>query len=222
MRVEIDNFIIESDKQYDYFEDVVNYIVDNQQRVFEFFEIDRLPYKPTIRIWSYEPFKKHIVSKYGEILPYMSGDADWPTHTITMLNIEDLKQYTTHTEADVNRLQTTAMHEIVHQCHFSFHTDFRETTWLAEGLAQILGGQQQRMSSLDECDFESLKKDFRHCKGAYKYSFIITEYILNNYPHEEVKRLYSDPDYLRERSNTIFDEAKDWVNEQLNNDIKKH
>ena len=59
---ELDNFIIESDKELDYFEDVVNHIIENERRVFEFFKLDKLPNKVRIMILSYEPFKEFVVS----------------------------------------------------------------------------------------------------------------------------------------------------------------
>jgi len=205
---EIDNFIIESDININYFDDIVNYIKENEKRILSFFELDKLPNKVNIKILSYEPFKEFIISKYGEILDYISGDSDSKTKTIRILNIEDQAKYTIHKNVDVDKIKKTALHEIVHQCHHVYHTDYRNTSWFAEGLATNLANQNYILSNLDECDFDRLKNDFRHYKGNYNFAYTIVNYILNNYSKEEIHKLYSNPDYLREKNDMIFEEAK--------------
>ena len=57
MKKELDNFIIESDVQLDYFNDIVEHIAKNEQRILEFFKLKKLPNKVKILILSYEPLK---------------------------------------------------------------------------------------------------------------------------------------------------------------------
>lgn len=215
MKKELDNFIIESDLELDYFEEVVNHIIQNERRILEFFKLEKLPNKVKIKILSYEPFKEFVVSKYGEIQDYVSGDSDSKTSTIRILNIADQIKYTTHKNASVERIKGTALHEIVHQCHHVFHNDYRGITWFAEGLATNISNQDYELKNLNECDFDKLRSDFRHYKGSYSFSYTLVNYILNNYTEEEIIRLYKEPDYLREKADIIFEEAKVWVNEQL-------
>ena len=215
MRKELDNFIIESDIELDYFDEVVNHIIENERRILEFFKLEKLPNKVKIMILSYEPFKEFVVSKYGEIQDYVSGDSDSKTSTIRILNIADQIKYTTHKNASVERIKGTALHEIVHQCHHVFHNDYRGITWFAEGLATNISNQDYELKNLNECDFDKLRSDFRHYKGSYGFSYTLVNFILNNYSDEEITKLYKNPDYLREKANSIFEEAKIWVNEQL-------
>lgn len=42
---ELDNFIIESDIKLDYFDEVVNHIIENEKRILDFFKLDKLPNK---------------------------------------------------------------------------------------------------------------------------------------------------------------------------------
>lgn len=210
MKKELDNFTIESDLELDYFFEVVNYIKENENRILDFFDLDRLPNKVTILILSYEPFKKFIISKYGEILDYTSGDSDSKTNTIRILNVEDQIKYTRHKNADIDKIKKTAIHEIVHQCHHLYHNDYRQTTWFSEGLAKNLAKQENKTVVLSDCDFNQLKNDFRHYDGNYAYASIIVNYILNNYSKEEIKKLYSDPDYLRNNADRLFNEAKEF------------
>lgn len=219
MKKELDNFIIESDIDLDYFDEIVNYIIENENRLLNFFKLDKLPHKVNILILSYAPFKDFIISKYGEILSYICGDSNSSTHTIRILNVDDQIKYTTHKDADVERIKDTVLHEIVHQCHHVYHTDYtgyRQTTWFSEGLATNISNQKYEIQDLNQCDFDKLKTDFRHYKGSYKYAYTIVNYILNNYSDEEIEKLYKNPDYVREKANIIFEEAKIWANNQSN------
>lgn len=211
MKIELNNFVIESNKKLDYFSDIVNYITENEKRILDFFELEKLPQKVKIFIFSYEPFRKFIISKYGEILNYVSGDSDSQTNTIRILNIEDQIKYTIHKNANIDKIKGTILHEIVHQCHNVYHHDYRQIIWFSEGLATNISNQDYELKDLSECDFEKLKEDFRHYKGSYGFSYTIVNYILNNYTKEEINKLYIDPDYLREKSNTIFEEASNWI-----------
>lgn len=222
MKIELDNFIIESDIFINYFDDIVNCIVENEKRILSFFKLEKLPKKVIILILSYDTFKDFIVSKYGEILSYVCGDSDSKTNTIRILNIEDQIKYTIHKDACVEVIKNTALHEIVHQCHHVYHTDYRQTIWFSEGLANNISNQKYNLISLDECDFDKLQNDFRHYHGSYRFSYTITNYILNNYSEEEIEKLYKDPDYVRKKADEIFDGAKIWVNNILNSkSIKK-
>ena len=58
MKKELENFIIESDIQLDYFEEVVEHIAENEKRILDFFKLERLPNKIKILILSYKPFKE--------------------------------------------------------------------------------------------------------------------------------------------------------------------
>lgn len=221
MKKELDNFIIESDIDLDYFDEIVDYIIENEKRLLDFFKLDKLPHKVNILILSYEPFKEFIISKYGEILSYVCGNSNSSTNTIRILNVDDQIKYTTHKDADVKRIKNTALHEIVHQCHHIYHTDYKQnykqTTWFSEGLATNLSNQNYDIQDLNECDFDMLKNDFRHYKGNYRFAYTIVNYVLNNYSDEEIEKLYKKLDYLREKTNIIFEEAKTWTSNQLNN-----
>lgn len=217
MKKELENFIIESDIQLDYFEEVVEHIAENEKRILDFFKLERLPNKIKILILSYKPFKEIIISNYGEILNYVRGNSSSETNTIIVLNIEDQIKYTIHKDADIKSLKDTVLHEIVHQCHHVYHNDHRQIIWLSEGLATNLANQNYKISDLNKCDFDKLKNDFSHYKGSYIYAYTIVKYVLNNYSNEEIEKLYKNPNYLREKSSKIFEEAKSWTNNILFN-----
>ena len=216
LKKEFDNFIVESDKKLDYFDEIVNHILENEKRILNFFKLKKLPKKVKIMILSYEPFKEFIISKYGEILSYMSGDSDQKTNTIRILNIEDQIKYTIHKSADVTKIKGTVLHEIIHECHHTYHNECQKTIWFSEGLATNLSYQKYELKCLDDCDFKALQGDFRQYPKSYNYSYTIVKYVLDNYSMEEIEKLYKDLDYLIERSQAIFEEARIWVGKNTN------
>ena len=206
MRCELDNFIFESDINIDFFDDVVNYAKDNEKFILDFFKLDKLPNKFKIIILSYKSFKDFIISKYGEILDYVCGDSDSSSKTIRILNVDDQIKYTSHKDASIDKIKSTILHEIVHQCHHIFHNDCNQIVWFAEGLATNLSKQDNSIVDLNNCDFNRLKNDFRHYNGNYNCAHTIVNYILNNYSRDEVEKLYSN--LLRKRADFIFLEEK--------------
>ena len=210
MRQELDNFIINSDTNIPYFNEIVNHIINNESMLLTFFNLKGFSNKVKISLMSYEPFKLFILNKYGDIAPWTRGDSDYNTNTIRVLNIEDQLKYTSHKDADLEQLKDTILHEIVHSCQNEYHRDFRETIWFAEGLATNLSNQKYSLVSLEDCDFNELKNKFHYYKGGYAYAYTIVNYILNNYSKEEIDRLYSDPDYLRANNDKLFAEALDY------------
>lgn len=217
MKKELENFIIESDVQLNYFNDVVDFIAKNERRILDFFKLEKLPNKVKVLILSYEPFKDFIISKYGEILSYIRGNSNFSTHTIRILNVNDQIKYTNHKDANVEEIKHTVLHEIVHQCHHIYHTTgYKQTIWFSEGLATNISDQKYEIQDLKQCNFDELKNDFKHYKGSYRYAYTIVNYVLNNYSNEEIEKLYKNPDYVLESANRIFEEAKKWVNNELN------
>ena len=215
MKKELNNYIISSDKDIDYFDDIVNYINSNEKRILDFFELNKPPKKINILILNYKNFKSYIINKYGEILDYVRGDTDSLSNTIRVLNINDQKEFTTHKDANVDQMKKMILHEIIHQCHNVYHNDYSLIVWFSEGLATNLSNQSYQIVNLNKCDFNILKNDFGRYKGNYNYAYTIVNYILNNYSKEEIHKLYSNPHYLREKQDIIFKEASNWVNKSL-------
>ena len=52
MKQELENFIIESDIRLNYFNDIINCIINNEKRILDFFKLEKLPKKVNILIFS--------------------------------------------------------------------------------------------------------------------------------------------------------------------------
>ena len=219
MERELENFIVTSDKELQYFDDVVNHITENEKRILKFFKLEKLPQKVEIQILSYEPFKEFIITNRHKMPDFVCGNSDFDNKVIRLLNIEDRIKYTIHKNTSVDSFEKTVLHEIAHQCHSVHNNDSFQTKWFREGLASNLANQRYKPQDINKCDFVKLKEEFDNYESyySYPYSCAIVNYVLLNYPEEEIEKLYSNSDYLRERTDSIFEEAKTWINNKSRN-----
>ncbi len=209
MIIELNNIIIDSKVKLSYLDDIVKYIRDNEKRILDFFNIDKLSQKYKIIIMPFNEFRDYIINKYGKYENFQRGDTDKSSNTIRILSFEDQKEYTTHKDEDFNSYLKMILHEFVHACNDEINNDYYETTWFNEGLATNLANQNYNVIDLSDCDFNRLKKEWNNYgKNKYSYAFTIVNYIINNYSKEELDKLISDSNYLREKSNEIFNNIK--------------
>ncbi len=218
---ELENFTIRSEQELDYFDETADYIAENENRILKFFKLDKLPQKVDIEIVNYEDFKKYYASKGWKLYDYSRGVSNYRENEkeIKMLNLRDQRIYTTHKASDVDEFKTTTLHEVVHECHSFVHKKAsKDFNWMKEGLATNLSNQKFQIGNLNYCNFEKLKTDFYNCKYGYAFAYTLVRYIIENYPEDEAQRLYREPDYLRERADSIFEEAKEWVSKKIKKD----
>ncbi len=206
---ETTNFIFKSEINLEYFEDVLNFIRNNEKRILNFFDLEKLKNRYTIRIMKYESFKEFIINKYGSIKEYVRGDTDFNSKIISILDIEDQKKYTTHKDSTLEETLKMILHEIVHACHDEVNNSYYKNIWFSEGLATNLSNQNYSMVDLNNCDFKLLKSDFRsYGKGNYSFAYTIVKYVLDSFSREEILKLVYDSNYLESKSNEIYEKAK--------------
>lgn len=209
IKEETNNFIIKSETNKEYFEDVLNFIQLNEEKILDFFGLEKLKNKYTIKIMKYEPFKEFIINKYGSIKEYVRGDTDFKSKVISILDIEDQKKYTTHKDSTLEETLKMILHEIVHACHDEVNANYYKCIWFSEGLATNLSNQNYSIVDLNNCDFKLLKSDFRNYgKGNYSFAYTIVKYVLDSFSREEILKLVYDSNYLESKSNEIFEKAR--------------
>ena len=158
--IELENFIIKSDDDIGYFDDVVKQVQSTEVEIMEFFGLKELNPKVTIEIMRYEPFKNHIISKYGEIASYVRGDGSAKDRYIRILDIEDQIKYTSHKNATLENTLLMISHEMVHACDsVNVSNNFYKSIWFREGLATNLSHQDYECIDLSNCDF-NIKSGF--------------------------------------------------------------
>ena len=200
--VELDNFIIKTDMDIPYFDDIVNQVKTTEVELMEFFGIKEFNPKITIEVLPYMQFRNWIFHKYKNIAGFCRADQDKDTNTIRLLNLDDQLGFTNHKDTNLDEFLKTTSHEMVHAF------DPSKTLWFREGLATNLSHQDYECVDLSNCDFDKLVNKW-HEYNKYVFAYTIVNYILNNYSHEEVMKMDMDSDYLASKSDEIFKNAID-------------
>ena len=107
MHKELDNVIVESNISIDYFDEIINYIKSNEKEILNFFSLSDLKEKYQVKILDYKSFKEFELAKYACIKDYVRGDTDADTRTIRIMDLNDQRKFTTHTDANLDEILKT-------------------------------------------------------------------------------------------------------------------
>ena len=206
MIVEIDNFIIESENDINYIDDIISNLQNNTQKILEFFELEKLSKKKRIVIFSsVEKYKLHMEKYVSEYKDWMIGDTYG--ENINLLSLDEVIKLESHKNFTLESFMKGILHEFVHVCQREYGKNERELLWFWEALAVNLSGQPNKAISLTGCDFALLKKDFNNVDGNYNYAYELGKYILEEYSHEEIIEFIKKPDLLKKFEYKIFENA---------------
>lgn len=208
MKIELNNFIIETDKYINYIEDIISVLENKTCNILDFFELDKLSKKKKVIIFTdREKYKKHLIPFVKEFKDWMC--ADTYDGNINLLEISEARKSNEHKDMSFDEFIKCILHEFVHSCQQEFNVSADETSWYWEALATNLSGQDYNEVSLNNCDFESLKKDFNGTKNGYQYSFTLGKFMLENYSKEKLLEYVKNPDLLKLDANLIFQLVKE-------------
>ena len=206
MIVELENFIIESNGELKYKDEIINNLQKNTAKFLEFFELKKLSKKLKIVIYdSHEEYKAHMEEHVSDFKDWMIGDTYGGN--INLLSYDEVVKLDSHKNMTFNGFLKCILHEFVHVCQSEYGNNQRELKWFWEGLAVNLSGQPNKGKDLSDCDFALLKKDFNNVEGNYDYAYEIVKYILEEYSHDEVMEFVKNPEYLKKVEREIFERA---------------
>ena len=207
MKIELNNFIIEYDKEINYMSDIVSTLENNTVEILDFFELEKLSKKKTVVVFAdREKYKEHLLPFVKEFKEWMC--ADTYDGNINLLEISEAKKSKEHANMDMNEFVKCILHEFVHSCQQEWNSNSNGTAWYWEALATNLSGQDYTPVSLDNCDFEKLKSDFNGTKNGYSYSYTIGKYMLENYSKDKLLEYVKKTDLLKKDADDIFESVK--------------
>ncbi|MBR3003383.1 MAG: hypothetical protein IKF38_07550 [Clostridia bacterium] len=208
MRIELENFIIESDNEIKYKNEIIDNLNNNTISILNFFDLKRLSKKKKIIIYnSHEKYKLHMLNYVSEFKDWMIGDTYG--ENINLLSFDEVKKLDSHKDFTLEKFMKGILHEFVHVCQREYGKNQRDLLWFWEALAVNLSGQTNKSIQLSTCDFTLLKNDFNNVKDNYRYAFELGKFILENYSHTEILEFVKNPDLLREVEYSIFEKALD-------------
>lgn len=237
MKIENEFLIInfgETDK------DLANAMIDvidkEKSRIFEFFNIDKLSKKLQITLYDNfdefvnmvnESFKQEAkwkkehgidapVGKWNEYIVALGGDG-----VIKMLDIELCRTKSAHKNTDLNDFLQVALHEFVHVCNSEIITKSPLPTYLLEGIATQLAGQEKYKLDKLECTADELLNGFNNLEKSYHKAYTLMGYMIESMPHEELLGILSgekEPDL----ANLIIEANKYLDNKKENQNAKEN
>ena len=218
--VETKNLIFEDYTDMPYLDEIVSYVSKHEQEILNFFRIPEFNPKWKVQFIPFEEFKNTMIQLRGKYEDYEAGLTQQSIKTIKSLNIEDQIKYTKHKDCDINRIRKMIVHEFVHASYSVLLPN--SIQWFNEALATYLSHQDRELKDISDVDLTGLKifNDIAP-KGGYTYAYYIARYLFANYSEDEIYKLVSDRDYLIEKQNGIFEETKEWIKKQVNNNTKK-
>lgn len=213
MRKELDNFVIEYDKELTYMSDIIRTLEDKTGIILEFFGLDKLSKKKLVKIFTdREKFKEYILNFVPEFKEWMCG------HTydgnINLLSIEEAQKSEEHKDMTLEEFIECIVHEFVHSCQQELSKDGEAVGWYWEALATNLSGQYFDPVDLSQCDFNLIRKNFNNTQNAYQHAYALGKYMLANYSKEQLLEYIKNPSSLRSDAESIYNSA---VEEQLKN-----
>ena len=212
MYFETENFIIKSNKQIPYINEVLEYLNEQIPTILEFFRIKNLPVKKEIIIWTdINEYKKHI-EQFTDYKDWMCADTF--DGNINMLSIEECHKTKSHEFTDVKHFKTTIAHEFVHICHQEVQKakEGFNDSWYWEALATNLGNPEQFDLSTINTTSDELINNFNDIKYAYGIAFTIGKYMLSTYDHETILNYVRNPQTLIHDTPRLIEETKQYIN----------
>jgi len=207
MKIELNNYIIEYDKDINYIDEIISTLQNNTHDILDFFELDKLSQKKRVIIFTdREKYKEHLIPYVKEFKEWMC--ADTYDGNINLLEISEARKSTEHSDMTLTEFIKCILHEFVHCCQQELNANSQGTAWYWEALATNLSGQDYTPISLSDCNFDNLQKDFNGTKNGYSYSFTLGKFMIENYPKEKLLEYVKNPSLLKTDANEIFNLAK--------------
>ena len=207
MRIELNNFVIEYDKEIDYISNIISTLENDTIEILDFFELRKLSKKKKVVIFTdREKYKKHLLPYVKEFKEWMCGDTY--DGNINLLEISEARKSKEHENMDLDEFIKCILHEFVHSCQQEYNSNSDGVSWYWEALATNLSNQDYSPVSLKTCDFEKLKRDFNDTEKGYSFSYTLGKYMLENYSKDKLLEYVKNPNLLKQDADDIFKKAK--------------
>lgn len=207
MKIKLNNFIIEYDKEIDYMSNIISTLENNTVDILDFFELEKLSLKKKVVIFTdRKKYKKHLLPFVKEFKEWMC--ADTYDGNINLLEISEARKSKEHEDMEIDEFVKCILHEFVHSCQQELNSNSNGTSWYWEALATNLSKQDYSSVSLEDCDFEKLKSDFNGTKNGYNFAYTLGKYMLENYSKEKLLEYVKNPNLLKQDADDIFETVK--------------
>ena len=201
MKIENDTFIINfAESDFEFANTVASVLDLHKKRIMDFFGIKSVPQKIVIKIYNnlqeYIDYINPWIKKQADEIREQGGEPSVESYqswmigdtfddNINMLNLDLCKQSPAHCDDSLEDILKMPVHELVHICHKTFANGCVES-WLMEGIATQLAGQNWYKIDKIDCSAEDLQTNFKGIKNCYHYACSLMGDLLETKPHDEV------------------------------------
>lgn len=204
-----DNFIIETDKNLEYIDELILYLNNNIKNIMNFFELKKLKSKVIIVIWNdLEQYKKHI-EKFYIYQDYMCADTN--DGNINILSLEEAHKTKEHFSMSLDDMKSIICHEFVHICQQNCEIEKldNDIIWFWEALATNLGNKEKFIEIPINATYEEIN-NFNLLDNNYLISYTIGRYLLENLSHKKILEYVKYPSHLQKDLKKIITNAIEW------------
>ena len=203
MKIERPCFIIETDKEISYIDEIISTLENHTYDILNFFKLEKLSKKKKVVIYTdREKYKEHLLPYVKEFKDWMQ--ADTYDGNINLLEISESRKSEAHKDLTLEEFIKCILHEFVHATQQEINSNSNGVAWYWEALATNLSGQDYTEVDLSKCDFQSLQNDFNNTNNAYSYAYTIGKFMLSNYSNEQLLEYVKNPALLKQQAEQIF------------------
>lgn len=228
MKKEFDNFTIEyTNDDLSYIGDLIQSFLISHKRIMQFFDLNSLDKKVEIKIWNdMEAYEKYIKGEMKRIFDVSIKMHDWEVgraittkkeSQIHLLSYKERLKRKGHSGDTLDSVIKVISHEFVHTCHAQYKHYQTTLTWFGEALATVLADQYSNQKLVLDCTLEELLNG----KTNYVRYYTLGKYIFETYKKNEILKLASNNELLKEMTPILFEEAKQWLDKKYDNSVVK-
>jgi hypothetical protein len=192
-----------------YIAELIDVLDENLARIMGFFNLTGLTKKINIRIWnSTEEYARYLKPHIGDYRRWIV--ADTYNGDINILSYPLYLQGDGKEKCNMDDYKKVIIHELVHACQRAVNPQAKDVFWFWEALATNLAWQRFYLMDIPYTMAE-LSSNFINLHHCYSAAYTIGRYLLENYTHERLLGYVRNPSYLISDAETIWKEARSWV-----------
>ena len=201
--------ILYTESDLEYIEDVYNYFKDKYQEIMDFFSLEKLDKKLTIKFWNNkEEFRSFLFDLTGYEEPDWVVGKSISTREmfrVDILSLEERRKCSGHNNDSITHIKKVIVHEFVHTCH-TIYKDYKiSPMWFNEFLATYLAKQYDP----DKLVLDFSLDDIMNGKAYYNNYFSMGVYLIKTKGVDYVLDLAKNP--YKIDTKTIYEETLDYI-----------
>ena len=185
---------------------LIGYFNSEKEKIFKFFDINRLSKRLIIII--YDDVSKYKDYRNNNISETSVGNMDFDDNNyyLNILSYKEIIKRKGHENDNLEYMYKLLIHEFVHICHEEIGTYKQSLIWVKEGIAIILSKQYEGLDyKLSNCNLNDLINNKRLWYINY---YTLMNYALKKYGIDYLKKLVFESKFAEKETDKIYNEVE--------------